>query len=433
MRRRSRDVFALTALLFSTASCYAGDADPQEFTQIERGRYLTVLSDCASCHTVPGSNRPFAGGRSIETPFGNIVAPNITPDPETGIGSWSDDQFDAAIRGGVGPDGSRLYPAMPYNAYTKMSREDVLAIRAYLNTLTPVSNAVEADTLPFPFNIRAAMRVWNALYFKQGEHRPDPSKTAEWNRGAFLVNGPGHCGACHTPKTFLGGDKTAQYLQGSYLQGWSAPDITNDAHLGLGKWSKEDLVSYLRTGHNRITAATGPMGEVVTLSTAQMSDPDLNAIATYLKSLPGKTGGASLSPAKTPTSTTVGAAVATSPLPPDNPAMAAGGAIYRDQCSACHGLDGKGVEELFPSVADSSMVRSDDPTTSIRIILRGARSVGTRAQPTASGMPSYGQELDDSEVAAVLTYVRSRWGGIADPIAPKQVSKVRLDTELRPD
>jgi mono/diheme cytochrome c family protein len=426
-------LFAVTALLFSTASCYAGGSDPQEFTQIERGRYLTILSDCASCHTVPGSNQPFAGGRPIETPFGNIVAPNITPDPETGIGSWSDDQFDAAIRKGIGPDGSRLYPAMPYNAYTKLSRDDVLAIRAYLNTLTPVRNAVTADTLPFPFNIRTAMRVWDALYFQQGEYRPDPRKSAAWNRGAFLVDGPGHCGACHTPKTVLGGDKAAQYLQGSYLQGWSAPDITNDARLGLGKWSKEDLVSYLKAGHNRITAATGPMGEVVTLSTAHMSDPDLDAIATYLKSLPGKTGGASPPPAKTPASTTVGATFAASPLAPDNPAVVAGGAIYRDQCSACHGLEGKGIEELFPSIAESSMVRSDDPTTSIRIILRGARSVGTRAQPTASGMPSYGRELDDSEIAAVLTYIRSRWGGIADPIAPKQVSKVRLDTELRPD
>jgi mono/diheme cytochrome c family protein len=433
MHRRYRDFLAVTALLCSTTSCFAGDADPQEFTQIERGRYLTILSDCGSCHTVPGSNKPFAGGRPIETPFGNIVAPNITPDPETGIGSWSDDQFDAAIRKGIRHDGSRLYPAMPYNAYTKMSRDDVLAIRAYLNTVTPVRNAIVADILPFPFNIRASMSVWDALYFKEGEYRPDPSKSAEWNRGAFLVDGPGHCGACHTPKTFLGGDKTDQYLRGSYLQGWSAPDITNDAHLGLGRWSKEDLVSYLRSGHNRITAATGPMGEVVTLSTAYMSDPDLNAIATYLKSLPGKTDGASPSPAKAPTMATGATSYAASPLPVDSPAMIAGTAIYRDQCSACHGLDGKGVVELFPSIADSSMVRSDDPTTSIRIILRGTRSVGTRAQPTASGMPSYGRQLDDNEIAAVLTYIRSRWGGIADPIASEQVSKVRLDTALRPD
>jgi mono/diheme cytochrome c family protein len=417
----------------SPASVFAGDADPQEFTQIERGRYLTILSDCGSCHTVPGSKQPFAGGRAIETPFGNIVAPNITPDPETGIGSWSDAQFDAAIRKGLRRDGSRLYPAMPYNAYTKMSRDDVLAIRAYLNTLTPVHNAVVADTLPFPFSIRASVRVWDALYFKEGEYRPEPGNSAEWNRGAFLVDGPGHCGACHTPKTFLGGDKTGQYLRGSYLQGWSAPDITNDSRLGLGQWSKEDLVSYLRSGHNRITAATGPMSEVVTLSTAHINDPDLNAIATYLKSLPGTAGGASPFPAKNPAIAAGPPVDGASSPPVSGSAMAAGAAIYRDQCSACHGLDGKGVAELFPSIADSSMVRSDDPTTSIRIILRGARSVGTHAQPTASGMPSYGRQLADDEVAAVLTYIRNHWGGIADPIASEQVSKVRLDTALRPD
>jgi mono/diheme cytochrome c family protein len=415
MRKLIPELLAAAALLLSAAPSFAGDADPQEFTEIERGRYLAILSDCASCHTVPNSNQPFAGGRPIETPFGNIVAPNITPDPETGIGSWSDEQFDAAVRKGLRANGSHLYPAMPYNTYTKMSRDDVLAIRAYLNTLTPVRNAVVANMLPFPFNIRAAMGVWNGLYFREGEYQPDPKQSAEWNRGAFLVDGPGHCGACHTPKTFLGGDRTDQYLQGSYLQGWSAPDITNDARVGLGKWSKEDLLAYLKSGHNRVTAAaTGPMGEVVTLSTAFMTDSDLNAIATYLKSLPGKTAGAS-------------------PLAANDPAMAAGAAIYRDQCSACHGLDGKGVAELFPSVAESSMVRSDDPTTSIRIVLRGVRSVGTKAQPTAPGMPSYGKQLDDDQVAAVLSYVRNSWGGAAAAVTSDQVSKVRLDTALRPD
>src|ERR1700730_2550259 len=217
MRRRYRGSLAAAALLLlGTTASFAGDSDPQEFTQIERGRYLAVLSDCASCHTVPGSNQPFAGGRAIETPFGNIVAPNITPDLETGIGAWTDEQFDAAVRRGVGRNGSKLYPAMPYNAYTKMSREDVLAIRAYLNTIMPVHNAVIANTLPFPFNIRASLGIWNSLYFKDGEYRPNPFQSAEWNRGSFLVDGPAHCGACHTPKTALGGDKVARYLQGTY-------------------------------------------------------------------------------------------------------------------------------------------------------------------------------------------------------------------------
>jgi mono/diheme cytochrome c family protein len=414
MHRRLGYLLVATVLASSPSSSFASSVDLQEFTQIERGRYLAILSDCSSCHTVPGSNQPLAGGRPIETPFGNIVAPNITPDPETGIGSWSDEQFDAAIRRGMRRDGSRLYPAMPYNTYTQMSRDDVLAIRAYLNTVMPVHNPVIANTLPFPFNIRASMRVWNALFFREGEYRPNPDRSAEWNRGSFLVDGPGHCGACHTPKNFLGGDKTSQYLQGGYLQGWSAPDITNSGRLGVGGWSNQDLVSYLKSGHNRVTAATGPMGEVVTLSTTHMTDPDLKAIATYLKSLPGRSD-------------------EISPLPANDPTVAFGNAIYRDQCSACHGLDGKGVPELFPSLVDSSMVRSDDPTTSIRIVLRGARSVGTTAQPTAPGMPSYGRQLDDNEVGAVLTYIRNNWGGAARSVSPEQVSGVRRDTALRPD
>jgi mono/diheme cytochrome c family protein len=410
-----RTIFAGAGIaLFLATSATAGDSDPQEFTQIQRGRYLATLSDCASCHTVTGSNQPLAGGRAIETPFGNIAAPNITPDLETGIGSWSDDAFDAAVRKGLRRNGSRLYPAMPYTAYTKMSRDDVLAIRAYLNTVTPVHNDVVANTLPFPFNIRASMRVWNALYFNRGNYKPDSQKSTEWNRGAFLVDGPGHCGACHTPKTFLGGDRTDQYLRGGFLQGWSAPDITGDARVGVGAWSSEDLVAYLKSGHNRVSAATGPMAEVVSLSTAQMTDPDLKAIATYLKSLPGKQDH--------PQS-----------LLKEDPAMVAGAAIYRDQCSSCHGIDGKGVAKLFPSIADSPMVKSDDPTTSIRIVLRGARSVGTQAQPTAAGMPSYGRQLNDAQVAAVLTYIRNNWGDAAAPVEAADVARVRSDTALRPD
>jgi mono/diheme cytochrome c family protein len=405
---------SLAIALSAIVSAKAGDSDPQEFTQIDRGRYLAVLSDCASCHTVPGSNQPFAGGRAIETPFGNIVAPNITPDPETGIGSWSDDAFDAAIRKGLRRNGSRLYPAMPYPAYTKMSRDDVLAVRAYLNAVTPVRNDVVVNTLPFPFNIRASMRVWNALYFKQGDYKPDAQKSAEWNRGAFLVDGPGHCGACHTPKTFLGGDRTDQYLRGGFLQGWSAPDITGDTRVGVGAWSAGDLVAYLKSGHNRVSAATGPMAEVVSLSTGQMTNTDLKAIATYLKSLSGNQDHPQT-------------------LPKEDPAMVAGAAIYRDQCSACHGIDGKGVAELFPSIAGSSMVKSDDPTTSIRIVLRGARSVGTQAQPTAAGMPSYGRQLDDAQIAAVLTYMRNGWGAAAAPVGTADVARVRADTASRPD
>jgi len=420
MRKRSKtDMFAGVAALFAafivgSGGASAGEVDAQDFTTVAKGRYLSILSDCASCHTVPQKSQPFAGGRPIETPFGKIVAPNITPDMETGIGSWTDDQFDNAVRKGIGRNGERLYPAMPFNAYTKMSREDVLAIRAYLNTVTAVYNPVVANTLPFPFNIRTSMRVWDGLYFKEGEYVADPHKSAEWNRGALLVDGPAHCGACHTPKTFLGGDKTAQYLQGSPLQGWSAPNITNDARTGLGGWSVDDVAAYLKTGHNRITAATGPMAEAVDLSTSRMTDDDVNAIATYLKSLPGD-------------------GKAQTAMAASTPEMTAGGSIYRDQCSACHGLDGKGVDRLFPSVANSSMARADDPTTVIRIVLRGARSVATDKEPTAPGMPSYGWQLKDDQVANVLTYIRNSWGNAAPAVSPDEVGRLRASVAKRSD
>jgi mono/diheme cytochrome c family protein len=402
-------------LIGTTDIAVAGGVDAQDFSTVERGRYLSILSDCASCHTVPHKSQPFAGGQPIETPFGSIVAPNITPDMETGIGSWTDDQFDKAVRKGVGRNGERLYPAMPFNAYTKMSRKDVLAIRAYLNSVTAVYNPVVANTLPFPFNIRTAMRVWDGLYFREGEYVSDPHKSADWNRGAFLVDGPAHCGACHTPKTVLGGDKISQYLQGSQVRGWSAPNITNDARTGLGGWTIDDIAAYLETGHNRITAATGPMAEAVSLSTSKMTDSDVRAIATYLKSLPGSSEGSQPRFANTA------------------PEMTAGGAIYRDQCSACHGLDGKGVDRLFPAVASSSMARADDPTSVIRMVLRGARSVATDKEPTAPGMPSYGWQLDDTQIAAVLTSIRNSWGNAAPVVSANDVARQRRELAKRSD
>jgi len=408
-----RAVTCAAALLLTSALGGAVESDPQDFTQIKNGQYLAVLGDCESCHTAPG-HKPFSGCRPIETPFGNIVAPNITPDRETGIGAWTDDEFDAAVRKGARRDGSPLYPAMPYNAYTKMTREEVVAIRAYLNTIDPVHNAVVANTLPFPFNIRTAMHVWNALYFTKGVFKADPAKSAEWNRGAYLVDGPAHCGACHTPKTLLGGDKTGQYLQGSKLQGWFAPDITGGMARGIGNWSVEEIAEYLKAGHNQVSAATGPMGEAVSLSTSHMKDADLKAIAVYLKSVPGRQDTAK-------------------PLPAEDPVMMAGAAIYRDECSACHMQDGRGIAKLFPSIAGSSTVRSDDPTTLIRIVLRGARSVATSAEPTSPGMPSYGWQLGDVQVAAVLTYIRNAWGAAEPAVSAQDVTRERSQLASRPD
>jgi len=407
-------VVALLGVVLSCIATVQGNAgvDSQNFTLVEKGHYLATAADCFACHTTQNGGKPFAGGRAIETPFGNITTPNITPDSETGIGAWTDDQFVRAVRDGIRPDGGRLYPAMPFTAYTKMSRNDVLAIRAYLKTVEPVRHPVKANTLPFPFDIRAAMRVWDALYFTAGEFKPDPGHSSIWNRGAYLVQGPGHCGACHTPKTFLGGDKTDESLRGAKLQGWSAPDITGDQNEGLGRWSEADIADYLKAGHNHVTAATGPMAEVIADSTSQMSDDDRKAIATYLKSLAGMSNEAVPEQAK-------------------HAVMVAGQAIYRSQCSACHGLEGKGTEKLFPSLADSSLVRASDPSSAIRLVLRGGRSVATASEPTAPGMPSFAWQLSDAQVAAVLTYVRNSWKTAAAPVSTADVTHARKALRTR--
>ncbi|HVZ54224.1 MAG TPA: c-type cytochrome [Pseudolabrys sp.] len=411
MHKLAHPIALCGALLILAATAKASE---QAFGQIERGRYLVHAADCGGCHTQVEGGQPFAGGRPIETPFGDLVSPNITPDQETGIGAWTDQQFDNAVRRGISPDGDRLYPAMPYNYYTKMTRADVMAIRAYLNTVKAVRNSVKSNTLPFPVDIRAGMRAWDALFFDAGTFQPDRSKSAEWNRGAYLVTGPGHCGACHTPKNTLGADEASHAFEGARLQGWFAPNLTNGKTKGLGEWSVDDIAGYLQTGHNRISAASGPMAEVVDRSTSHLTALDAHAIATYLKSLPGDD--------------TPHTAVAD-----NDPAMRAGQAIYHDQCSACHRLDGKGVDGLFPSLADSALVRSSDPRTAIRFVLRGARSVGTAGAPVASGMPSFAKQLTDQEVADVLTYVRNHFGHPAPAIATDTVADARKQLAARKD
>lgn len=387
-----------------------GSSDQQNFAQIERGRYLTRVADCAACHAgVDGA--PFAGGRPIQTPFGAVLAPNITPDGATGIGNRSDAQFDAAVRGGRMPDGSRLYPAMPYPYYTKMSRADVVAIRAYLRTVPAAHNEVVVNQLPFPYKMRSLMAVWDALYFKEGEYRENASKSPTWNRGAYLIEGPGHCGACHTPKNSLGGDELKHAYQGYTLQGWFAPDITNNGDTGLGRWSPTDIVEYLKRGHNRYSAASGPMGEEVVDSSSQWTDADLEAIAEYLKAQPAQRD-------------------SVRPLSASSPIMTAGGAIYWDACSACHKADGSGVPYLFPDIADAPSVASRDATTLIRVVLQGAETAATNEEPTGPQMPAFAWQLTDAQVAAVTTYIRNTWSHAAPAVTEREVRSARASLAL---
>jgi mono/diheme cytochrome c family protein len=406
-------VLILTGIA-AVAATGAAFADSQSFDQIERGRYLATLSDCAACHTASGG-KPYAGGLHLQTPFGTIVSSNITPDRETGIGDWTKEEFLSAVREGRGHNGTRLYPAMPYTAYTKMTDDDVLAIRAYLATLAPVSNKVISNQLPFPLNIRLVMSVWNALNFKPSRFQPDPQKSAEWNRGAYIVEGPGHCGTCHTPKTLIGGDKAGSPLAGATLQGWFAPNITTDPRKGIGSWSKDDIVQYLKTGTNSWTLASGPMAEAVSHSTSRITDGDLASIATYLKDS-GVASHAS-NPA---------------PVSANDTAMRTGAAIYKDSCAVCHRDSGTGERHLFPSLAGNALVQSDDPTTLVRVALQGSRAVATSAMPTGPAMPAFDWRLDDAQVAAVLTYIRNTWGNAATAVSPSTVASHRSSLAKRP-
>ncbi len=396
-------------LAFATAGLVllgtVAHADLDGYVQVDRGRYLAIAGDCAACHA--SEKGAFAGGRAIETPFGNINAANLTPDRDTGLGRWSADDFWHALHDGHSVTDGRLYPAFPYNYYTRVTRSDSDAIFAFLRSIEPVSNPVDRNTLPWPFSMRESMLGWNTLEFTPGVFKPDPNRSVAFNRGAYLVEGLGHCGACHTPMNLIGGPKDSEHLQGNSIQNWLAPSLTNDTQAGLGSWSEDDIVQYLQTGRNLHAAASGPMGEVVEVSTSKLTEPDLRAIATYLK----ERGAAGPQPA--------------APLPAGDAQLTAGEAVYVDNCSACHARNGMGVAELFPALAGAPSVRQNDPATTIRVIIAGAQVVSTGAAPTAPAMPSFGWHLSDEQIADVVTYLRNTWGNAAPAVSVSQVADVR--------
>ncbi len=392
--------------------CAASAANAQD-AGIAAGRYQAVLGDCEGCHTVPGG-QAFAGGTILETPFGKIAAPNITSDRETGLGRWSESDFRRALRKGVAPGGERLYPAMPYPAYAQMSDADIASLWSYMKAVPAARHAVEPNLLPFPFNIRTLMAGWNFLYLKPARFEPVAGKTAEWNRGAYLVTGPGHCGACHTAKTFLGADR-AETLTGASLQGWFAPQITGAKPQGVGGWGTDDIVTYLKSGWNSHGVATGPMAEVVEHSTSQMTQSDLRAIAVYLKDRPA----AVMSPQIV--------------LARDHPAMQSGARLYQDNCVACHGWDGKGANLIFPPLAGNAILMQPSAESPARVILEGAQAVSTKAAPTGPSMPSFAWKFSDAQIADLLTYVRNSWGNAAPPVTADTVAKMRAALHKRAD
>ncbi len=377
------------------------------YTTIERGRYLVSAGDCASCHTAAGG-KPFAGGLPVATPFGTIYSTNITPDPATGIGKWSDQEFYQAMHSGVRRDGKLLYPAFPYPWFTRTSRADVRAIRAFLNTLTPVRQENKEPELPWPLSTREVMTGWNTLFFREGEFKPVPDKSQQWNRGAYLVEGLGHCSACHTASNLLGAPKKDRKLEGGdFGEHWYAPSLTSDLRDGIGDWSEADIVEYLKTGANKQSAAAGPMADVIRNSTQHLTKDDLGAIAVYLKDLPADHGGAP----KTPQ--------------PDQQALARGEALYLDNCTGCHMEHGRGLERIFPPLQGSSTVQAQQADSLIHFVLAGAKRPATGGKPTGFAMPAFDWKLSDQDVADVVNYIRNAWGNRAAPTSADRVAKVR--------
>lgn len=398
-----RTILAGLALCSAVAnSALAAEPSPE---LIAAGKALVVAGDCAGCHTADPA-KPFAGGKRIDTPFGAIYAPNLTPDRDTGIGAWQDADFTRALRYGIAPDGSHYYPAFPYPYFTKMTKDDTLAIRAYLGTLAPVVSRNKPPELRWPFGYRGLMRIWNALFFKPGLFEPDQSRSAAWNRGGYLVTGLGHCGACHTPKNYFGADRDAQALAGGAVGGWFAPRLDSAVRSGLKSWSAEDITEYLQSGRNARSHAGGPMAEVILGSTSQMSDADVQAIALYLKSLP---------PARREPIVT----------PPDEAEMKTGQAVYARLCIACHEADGTGSPRIYPPLPGNALLQSVNPSSTLRIILDGAHTVTTPRAPNTGEMPGYARQLSNADIAAVTNYIRNSWGNAAPLVTPAQVAKAR--------
>jgi mono/diheme cytochrome c family protein len=379
-------------------------AEPSAET-IARGKALADTAGCASCHTADPA-KPFAGGKRIDTPFGGIYSPNLTPDRDTGLGAWSDDDFYRALRHGIAPDGSRYYPAFPYPNFTKFIRDDILAIRAYLATLAPIRNQRPQAELRWPLNYRVVMRGWDFLFFRPGIFEPDQQKSPEWNRGGYLVEGAAHCGTCHTPKNLFGADKRGRAYGGGLVQGWFAPRLDSAERGGLKSWSVEDIVEYLQSGRNGKSHAGGLMAEVVVTSTSVMSDADVRAIAVYLKDLPaGKR-----EPAV---------------IPPPPAQMADGAKLYGRACVACHETNGSGAPRIYPPLPDNANLQSADPSSTLRIILDGAQTLTTPRAPNTGSMPAYAEKLSDQEIADVTNYIRNAWGNAAPLVTPAQVAKAR--------
>jgi len=379
-------------------------------TAAERGRYLAVLGDCEGCHASPGG-KSLAGGQPLISPFGKLYSSNITPDRTTGIGNWSAEDFYRAMHSGIRPDGAHLYPAFPFAYFTHLGHADTDALYAYLRGQPPVRQAQPPDALAFPFNIRSLMTFWDALFLDTSPIRPDAKQSAAWNRGRFIVEGPGHCAECHTPKNALFGDKTGEALRGESVDHWFAADLTGTQRGGLGLWTAQDIAAFLKTGVTGRATAIGPMQDVVAKSTSRMSDVDRSAIAAYLKSLP-------------PHNMAI-------PAAPAAAEMQAGHDIFVEHCSVCHQGSARLDIGGFPLLPNNTLVQGRNPVTVLRLILGGSQSVALAGTKTSYSMPSFAA-LSDGEIASVATFIRNAWGNRASPVKPQDVSTLRAAIAASP-
>lgn len=406
------------ALLFGALLVQAQAAQSDDVAAlIKRGEYLSRVGDCMACHSAPGKPA-WSGGLAIQSAFGPIYSTNISPDPEHGIGRYSEQQFAAAVRRGVRADGAFLYPAMPYPDYAKVSDADIHALYVYFTQgVKPSASAPPQTALPFPFNQRWGIRFWNWLFTDHSAFHPPAGASAQVQRGAYLVEGLGHCGSCHTARGFAMNEKTldsddAAFLAGGDLNGWPVPSLR-----GVARWSQQEIVDYLKRGRNDKAAVAGEMTSVVANSTSWMSDEDLQAIAAYLKFL---------SDTK-PTTTAQPAAAASTTAQKLTAArdLSEGERLYLDNCNACHFVNGQGAPPAFPPLDGASVVNARSPGGLIQLILRGAQLPSTASSPSALAMPGFARRLNDAEVAALATFVRQGWHNHAPAVTADQVKSVR--------
>jgi len=393
----------------AVASAVAGGARgtaAQESNQVARGEYLATAGNCAACHSAEGGE-PFAGGRAVETPFGVLHSPNITPHDPTGIGDYTRAEFVAAMRDGINDDGEPMYPAHPYTFYVQMTDADIDAVWAYLQSLTPVENQVEVNQLEFPYNIRAGLRVWQAAFLEDERFRPNADRSRMWNRGAYLVEAVAHCGACHTPRNFAYARDEERMLEGAEIRGWYAPNIAAGDTSVIDAWSVEELVAYLQSGETSDNETSfGPMDQVVHDSLARLRTEDVRAMAVYLKD------------ARPVRSAQVQGSVSM-----DYAAIASDERMYITNCSGCHRRDGEGVPGAAPTLVNNSAITTDNPNNVVMSMLQGL-------PPRAGwgGMPSYAEHLNDSEIAQIASYVRTAWGNDAPERAtPELVAELRRE------